>query len=65
MERKIILLISKKGQIFMEGLLFITCLVVFVGALSFFKKNADREIHKQRLHKIYKKKSYRGRWYSL
>ena len=57
-------LISKKGQVFMEGLFFICCLISFIITLNLFQKISKKEINKHRLNKTSKNKSYKGRWYS-
>ncbi len=64
MERKTISLISKKGQIFLEGLFFICCLLGFLLTLNLFQQHANKEIKKHRLNKPYKKRFHKNRWYS-
>jgi len=58
--------IKTKGQIFIESLFFIICLLGFVFTLSLFQKYASKEIHKHRLQKkSYKKHFNKGYWYFI
>ena len=64
MARKIISLMSQRGQIFIEGLFFICCLLGFILTLNLFQQYANKEINSHRLKKSYKNHSQKRKWYS-
>ncbi len=65
MERKTVSLISQQGQIFMESLFFICCLLGFLLTVNLFQEYANKEINKHRFKKNYKSRSYKKtNWHS-
>lgn len=65
LNERVTLYLSKKGQVLIEGLFVIICILFFLIAVQFFQALARREIQKERLTKqdSYRIKPLKAPWY--
>lgn len=61
--RKLKKILQKKGQVFMEGLFFITLIFSFLLGVQFFQSLARKEIQKERLTKQKIDKPTQASWF--
>ena len=55
--------LSSQGQILMEGLFFVICILSFLSALHFFQSLARKEIQEERLIKQKSRKIKKAPWF--